>query len=140
VFEEFFSLRGTAMRYLSTAASLALPAVVVFLEFKDASGQAIPAWKAIWPVFGATNQLLAALALLVITVWLAKAGKNFWISALPLAFMAVMTLWALAQLVVGYGLSLIGGIAVFLLLLALVLFIDSARRLCRLSQEKSGAV
>ncbi len=33
-------------------------------------------YKLIWPVFGATNQLLAALTLISVTVWLHRAGKR----------------------------------------------------------------
>jgi len=33
-------------------------------------------WKAIWPLFGSTNQLLAALTLIAVTVWLHRAGKK----------------------------------------------------------------
>ena len=33
-------------------------------------------WKSIWPLFGSANQLLAALTLIAVTVWLHRAGKN----------------------------------------------------------------
>ncbi|MDK2970669.1 MAG: carbon starvation protein [Candidatus Sumerlaeota bacterium] len=45
----------------------------------------------IWPLFGATNQLLAGLALLVATVWLYRKGKPIWLAALPMVFMLTMT-------------------------------------------------
>jgi len=56
---------------------------------------ALGAWKSIWPVFGAANQLVAALALLVATVWLKRAGKQYWYTALPTIFMFVTTIAAL---------------------------------------------
>jgi carbon starvation protein len=62
--------------------------------------QLIPAWQAIWPAFGATNQLLAALALLVAYAWLKKSGKKTLFVLIPLIFMSVTTLTALTQLVV----------------------------------------
>ncbi len=49
----------------------------------------------LWPLFGATNQLLACLALLVITVYLAKKGKPFIITLIPFIFMFIMTGWAM---------------------------------------------
>jgi len=49
----------------------------------------------LWPVFGAMNQLLAGLALLVITVWLARNHKPLWITVLPMLFMLGMTGWAM---------------------------------------------
>lgn len=50
----------------------------------------------LWPMFGATNQTLAALALLLVTVWLKrKGGVRFLISGIPCIFMALITTWAL---------------------------------------------
>lgn len=53
----------------------------------------------LWPVFGATNQLLGGLALLVITVWLARRRVPAWVTAVPMVFMLVMTAWAIIELV-----------------------------------------
>ena len=129
IFEEFFNLKGSRSRYFSTMATLALPAVFVLITLKDAQGKAIPAWKAIWPVFGASNQLLAALTLLVITLWLRKMGKKFIFTLLPMLFMISMTLWSLLLLIRQYRLSAIGLIAVVLLLLAVLLIVEAFRSL-----------
>jgi carbon starvation protein len=56
-------------------------------------------WQ-IWPVFGASNQLLAALTLLVVTLVLVRRKVNFWVALLPMLFMSVITVWALVQLLV----------------------------------------
>jgi len=48
----------------------------------------------LWPVFGALNQLLAGLALLIATVYLAKIKKPIWVAAIPMAFMLVITITA----------------------------------------------
>ena len=45
----------------------------------------------IWPLFGATNQLLAGLALLVVTAYLARNKKPLIYTALPMVFMIIMT-------------------------------------------------
>jgi carbon starvation protein len=52
-------------------------------------------WKGIWPLFGATNQLLAALTLITATVWLHRAGKKSWFTLLPAMLMLVTTIAAL---------------------------------------------
>ncbi|OQX81941.1 MAG: hypothetical protein B6D56_01275 [Candidatus Omnitrophica bacterium 4484_70.1] len=52
-------------------------------------------WKLIWPTFGASNQLVAALALLVITSWLLSKGKSFLFTFLPGLFMLTTTTFAL---------------------------------------------
>jgi carbon starvation protein len=127
IFEEFFNLRGGWVRYFSTAVTLVLPLVFVLITLKDIHGNPLPAWKAIWPVFGATNQLLAGLALLVIMIWLKQNGKKTAFIVLPMLFMVLMTVWALCLLIGQYKFSLIGIIAAVLLLLALLLVIEAIR-------------
>lgn len=126
-FEEFFGLKGAAWRYLSTLATLVLPTIFVLITLKDPQGKPIPVWKAIWPVFGATNQLLAGLVLLVVAVWLKKSGKKSGFVLGPMLFMNVMTVCALVFLLGRYRFSAVGFIAAVLLLLALVLMIEAWR-------------
>ena len=57
-------------------------------------------WKLIWPVFGATNQLLAALTLIAATVWLHRAGKKSWYTLVPALVMMVTTIAALSYFLV----------------------------------------
>ncbi len=68
--------------------------VVCVAGYLSSSGNA---WQ-IWPVFGASNQLLAALTLLLITLVLVKMKSNFWISLFPMIFMSTITGWALLAL------------------------------------------
>ncbi len=49
----------------------------------------------IWPLFGATNQLLAGLALLTITVYLAENNKPTQYTMIPMIFMVFMTTWGM---------------------------------------------
>jgi carbon starvation protein len=52
--------------------------------------------KRLWPLFGAVNQLLAALALLVVTMYLRKkGGAKFLVTAIPCAIMLTLTAWAM---------------------------------------------
>ncbi len=57
----------------------------------------------LWPIFGATNQLLAGMALLVVTMWLVRQRRPVWVTALPMVFMLVMTGWAIFLLGVGFA-------------------------------------
>lgn len=129
IFEEFFNLKNTGTRYLSTAATLVLPTIFVLITLKDSAGNPLPAWKVIWPVFGATNQLLAGLALLVASVWLKKTGKKTGFIIWPMIFMVIMTLWALFLLIGQYKMNVIGIIAGILLLMSLVLIWEAYRSL-----------
>jgi carbon starvation protein len=129
VFQEFFAMKNEWGRFVATFASLIIPAALVLVTFKDpVTGQAIPAWKAVWPVFGATNQLLAALALMVVTVWLQALGKRVWFVMVPMVFMMVMTAWSLVILVSQPATSeIVRWVAAFLLLLAVVLAFEALR-------------
>ena len=49
----------------------------------------------LWPLFGATNQLLAGLSLLVVSFYLRRRELPTWIASLPLAFMLAIPAWAL---------------------------------------------
>jgi len=133
VFQEFFGLKGPKTRYFATFVTLILPTIFVLVNLKDAQGNPMPAWKIVWPVFGATNQLLAALTLLVIIVWLKKGrGGRLLYLLLPMIFMLGMTIWALALLIFQYRLSLVGALAIVLFLLALMLIAEAAKVLSSL--------
>jgi carbon starvation protein len=49
----------------------------------------------IWPLFGTTNQLLAALSLIVISVYLRRLGRNILPTMVPMAFLIIVTIWAM---------------------------------------------
>ena len=99
IFQEITGWKGKGGRIGATLCTLALPALCVSITAKDASGNVIPAWKIFWTIFGTSNQLLAALTLLTLTVWLKHTGKPWWMSAIPAFFMLTMTIWSLAFLV-----------------------------------------
>jgi carbon starvation protein len=59
--------------------------------------------QTIWPMFGIANQILAAIALTVVTTWLFREGrgKYAWVTLVPLAFIMTTTLTAGAELIYG---------------------------------------
>lgn len=93
----------------------------------------------IWPLFGAANQLLAALALLAVCAWLGNAGKNNKMFYIPMVFMLVVTLTSLVQTLYAKGLVLMAGsgdlfsaavqaiLAAILFVLAIVLAVKGAK-------------
>ncbi len=121
VLQELFNWQIQKTRFLATLITLILPAIFVFIDIKGPKGQTLPAWKAIWPVFGASNQLLATLVLLVISVWLKKLKKNILITVIPLIFMFAVTLTAIIQLIIVHKLTAVGIIAIVLFAAALFL-------------------
>lgn len=58
------------------------------------------AFAAIWPIFGSANQLLASLALIAVSAWLAKRKKTAWFTVLPAIFMMITTIYSLFSLLI----------------------------------------
>jgi len=57
----------------------------------------------LWPIFGANNQTLAALALFTGSVYLkGRGGKKYLVTFIPALFMIVMTIWALIENEISY--------------------------------------
>ena len=77
-------------RYIATFIAVASALVLAFAT--GASGKGA---LTLWPLFGAVNQTLAALVLIIITLYLQRKGGLKWmVSGLPAIFMSVMTIWA----------------------------------------------
>ncbi|MEW6107075.1 MAG: carbon starvation CstA 5TM domain-containing protein, partial [Bacillota bacterium] len=120
-------------------------------------------WSYIWTLFGGANQLMAALALMLVSIWLAKEGKAWYFTFFPMLFMLVTTIAALVlttrNLIIaasklsagaasppaGQSVGVaIGGniisaaIAVFLIIAALVLAYDGLRMFGKARAGKLG--
>ncbi len=90
--EEFFKIKN---RFFSTF-------VVVFTSGALAlSGK----WSKIWPMFGASNQLVAALTFIVISSWLLCRGKSLRFTFLPAIFMLCTSIGGLLYQLVGFAKS-----------------------------------
>ncbi|MHC4643606.1 MAG: carbon starvation CstA family protein, partial [Planctomycetota bacterium] len=69
--------------------------VAVLLVGVLAGALALGNWKAIWPVFGASNQLIASLVLIVASVYLLTRNRKFLFTAVPAVIMLITTIGAL---------------------------------------------
>ena len=141
VLEELFHLRRgrAATALLATAGTLVLPFVLTRITLHLPDGSPAPAWKVIWPVFGATNQLLGALGMMAVLAWLRNLGRRRAFLAWPMAFMFTVTLIALGQLVWRHGpASLVGGVATLLFALAVVLLAEALRHFARSPAGSAG--
>lgn len=79
--------------------------------------------SSIWPIFGASNQLMAALAFLGITIYLMLKNANWYIAVVPMLFMMVMSLWGICQVVSqqwGHNYVLVTA-GIFLLVMAILM-------------------
>ena len=89
IFQEWGSIYNLNWMQNGAVATLLAVGTCLLLAFGaggDGSGGML-----IWPLFGTTNQLLAGLTLLVITVMLVKLGRPMWYTLAPLIFLLVMT-------------------------------------------------
>jgi carbon starvation protein len=101
IIQELTGLTGRAGAWLGTIVTAGVPVVFILRPQAEANGVAVPVWKTFWSLFGASNQLLAALTLLGVTVWLWRTRRAAWVwlvTGLPTAFMYVMSTWALVSM------------------------------------------
>jgi carbon starvation protein len=94
IVQELFGWKGRVGALVGTLLTMALP--FYFIVFAPPNS-----WSKFWTLFGASNQLLAALTLLSITVWLYQARRRIGFTLWPMLFVLVITLWALISLVIG---------------------------------------
>ncbi len=87
---ETLRLPFLANRYV---ASLLAVTVIGSFAFYKVNGQA--AGLALWQLFGTTNQILGALTLLTITLYLMQRGRPYWYTGAPMVFMLITTLTAM---------------------------------------------
>jgi len=94
IVQEICGIPGRFGAVVGTLGTVAIPFVLIFFS-KPGS------YLDFWTLFGASNQLLAALSLLTITVWLYQARKRIAFTLLPMLFVLVITLWALGLMTYG---------------------------------------
>ncbi len=87
-------------------------------------------WKAIWPIFGSSNQLIASLVLIVVSFYLVKKGRSYLYTAIPAVIMLFTTIGAMIYNIYGFITAekpkiLLTTIAIILLLMAFFLIVKS---------------
>jgi len=137
ILQELTGWHGRGGRLFGTALTAGVP--LYFLLRHPAEARA-PVWRTFWELFGASNQLLAALTLLGVTVWLWRTRGAWWVwivTGLPTLFMYVMSTWALATMTLPAFRETEGGltapndpvpwIGLVLLALAALMLVEAAR-------------
>ena len=137
--QELLGWRGKAGAWAGTLATVIAPGLLLFF-----AGEGM--WQKFWTLFGASNQLLAALTLLAVTVWLHQARKRIAFTLLPMIFVLTITLWALGKLTLanlaatkGFDVELLNGVAALLLIL-LALYLAVSALLKLRGERGAGAV
>ena len=87
--QELFQMKGRMFGVAAAMLTVGIPlGILLAAEPKS--------YLLFWTLFGTSNQLLASLTLLGVTVWLAKQGKRYWYTLIPMLFVMSITLVALA--------------------------------------------
>jgi len=128
ILQELFHWEGRVAAAVTTGITVGLPLVVLL-------GTGSGSFRTFWTLFGSSNQLLAGLTLLAVTVWLRRSGRRAWYTLLPTVFILLITLVALVLQTYDYfrqggTLGIINGVvAVVLMALAVQLIINGVRAL-----------
>jgi carbon starvation protein len=137
IIQELSGLHNWFGRMLGTSLTAGVPLYFLLRHPIDAPK---PVWAVFWQLFGASNQLLAALTLLGITVWLWKTRRATWVwpvVGLPAVWMYAMSTWALVNMtradlwkegkLVDFLANPVPYIGIVLLALAAVMLIEAIR-------------
>jgi carbon starvation protein len=129
------SCKAPALGRKHPATFIAVFTALLLAFSSDGSGKGA---LTLWPLFGAVNQLLGGLALLVVTVWLARKKIPIGFTALPMVFMVAMTGWAMTlnlQNFFAEGNWLLFSIGSIIILLQAWMVIEGVIVLARLKRE-----
>ncbi|MDR4506395.1 MAG: carbon starvation protein A [Candidatus Scalindua sp.] len=81
---EIYNIKILTNRFVAAAIAAFTPLILIF------GGEGL-SWKRLWPIFGAANQLLAGLSLLVLSVYLFRKGRKVLFTMIPMIFLVVIT-------------------------------------------------
>lgn len=149
MFQEFWMKPGESIKDMTGARKvLTNPYVSTAITVVIGIALGMTGYAKIWALFGAANQLLAALGLLAVAAWLGKIGRNNKMFLFPMAFMLIVTLTSLVfTIITQVGLItsgtdvtwgiIRGVIAVLLIILAIDLVVEGVKALSK--QTKANA-
>ena len=124
-------------RYVGTAVAVGTALILAFATGASGNG----ALK-LWPLFGAVNQTLAALALIIITLYLkTKGGLKWMVAGLPAVFMSIMTIWAVILNQVSFGTAhnmLLQTINLIVLIIAAWILVEGVVKFFKTDEKSAG--
>lgn len=145
MFQEFWMKPGERIEDLTGARSvLVKPIVATLITVVAGIALGMTGYAKIWPLFGAANQLLAALGLMAVAAWLGKIGRNNKMLLFPMAFMLIVTIVSLALTIKAKINAWMAGdiwaallviLAVLLIILAIILAVEGVNTMKRQKQK-----
>lgn len=151
MFQEFWVKPGEDPNTLTGARKVLVnPYVATIITVVLGVALGMTGYAKIWPLFGAANQLLAALGLLAVAAWLGKIGRNNKMFYIPMVFMLIVTITSLCFTIVAQYNSIVAGadvawsvirgvISILLIILAIDLVVEGVKALSAQSKAKKTA-
>ena len=94
---EAYGVKALTNRYLAGALGISAALLLALTQGGGKGGLIL------WPLFGTTNQLVAGVTLLVVSIWLQRLGRPVIYTLVPMLLVASMTLWSMLEQLVGYA-------------------------------------
>ena len=150
MFQEFWVKPGEELKDMTGARKfLTNPYIATLITVVIGIGLGMTGYAKIWALFGAANQLLAALGLLAVAAWLGKMGRDNKMFIIPMVFMLLVTLTSLVfTIITQVGLITSGTdvtwgivrgvIAVLLIILAIDLVVEGVKTLSKQAKAKNA--
>jgi carbon starvation protein len=134
-----YGLKAIQNRWIATTIAVVSCGLLALGLDRGAGGMRL------WPLFGTTNQLLAGLSLLILTLFLLRLRRPVWITVIPMGFLLFMTTWAMVLNLLRFvresqTMLLVVGGAIFALELWLLFEGAAAVRRVRSTRESSQGV
>ena len=152
MFQEFWMKPGESIKDMTGARKvLTNPYVSTAITVVLGVALGMTGYAKIWALFGAANQLLAALGLLAVAAWLGKIGRNNKMFYFPMIFMILVTLTSLVFTIKSQITAIIAGgtglawcyiraiLAILLVILAIDLVIEGSKALAAQAKAKKAA-
>ena len=130
-------------RYVATLVAVVPAILLAFLSVQDPStGEQTQAGWVLWPIFGASNQMLAALTLMVLALYFWRRKRPTLPLVIPMLFVMTIALVSLFYKVGDFYRAenwLLCGISAFLLALILWMVLEGLAILSKLRREREAA-
>ncbi len=140
IIQEWGEIYGLPILKNNILATLIAVGCCLLLAF-GAGGASGSGGLTIWPLFGSTNQILASLTLLVLSVMLIKLGRPARYTLIPMVFVLITSVWAaVLKLIEWYqdGNWLLVAIDVVVLITSVLVILEAASVISRIRREENA--
>jgi carbon starvation protein len=141
IIQEWGDIYGIKLFNSGVVATLVAVAACLLLAF-GAGGSSGSGGMIIWPLFGATNQILASLTLLVITVMLIKMGRPSYYTMIPMIFILITSfLGGMIQLLAFYnaGNYLLVALDFIVLVVSVLVMLEAVSVVSKIKRDQAAS-